>query len=444
MQVEQFYTNNITDFSHALILLSPAEKHEYKFSGQAFSGQLGSVAFSETDNITNVYIGKGEASDADAIAHAMSKLPVGNYKIIAPLSTDAYTMWSLAQYTFDKYKPAKSAPKILCVEKEALNHALITARAVFLIRDLINTPANDLCPKALSVVVQELADTHGASWSESVGDDLLHENFPAIHAVGRASSSEPRLLSLIWGHEKHPAVTIVGKGVCFDSGGLDLKPAAMMRLMKKDMGGAAQAIGLAQWIMAMQLPIRLELLIPAVENAVGGSAYRPGDVLIMRNGLSVEIDNTDAEGRLIMADALSYACEKKPDLLVDFSTLTGAARVAVGTEISAVFSPNDDVVADIIACGNDVRDPIWRMPLYAGYLRLLDSNIADLSNSSPSQYAGAITAALFLQHFIKKDVPWVHFDVMAWNVTNRPGKPEGGEAMGMLAMAEYLIKRYKV
>jgi leucyl aminopeptidase len=444
MNAEQFYKNKIKDFSHMLHLLAPQDltSQHAALSGQGFLGELGNVAFTYENNITQVYIGAGVATADQAIAYAMSKLPAGCYTVATELSYDALLMWSVAQYGFDRYKPSKIALRVLCTTHADLNNVLITASSIFLIRDLINTPTNDMCPKALADVVADLAQTYNANWGESVGDDLLNENFPAIHAVGRASASEPRLLSLTWGHEKHPCVALVGKGVCFDSGGLDLKTASTMRLMKKDMGGAAQAIGLAKWIMAMQLPIRLELLIPAVENSVDGLAYRPGDVLIMRNGLSVEIDNTDAEGRLVLADALVYACEKKPDLIIDFATLTGAARVAVGTEISAAFSNNDDIIEKIIQCGEKVQDPIWRMPLYAGYARLLDSTIADMVNSSPLSYAGAITAALFLQRFVEEGIPWVHFDVMAWNLSSRPGKPEGGEAMAMLAVAQYLIQRY--
>ena len=445
MDVGNFYQHNVNDFSHNLVLLSPSDlvNQAIDFSVYDFTGLLGNVALISVDGITTAYIGKGIESDAQAIANAMSKLPVGTYNVLgASLSSDAMLMWSLAQYAFDRYKPAKIKPRLLCVNVKEIKEVIITARAIFLIRDLINTPANDLCPKALSEVVAELAQEHNATWNESVGDSLLTENFPAIHAVGRASASAPRLLSLFWGDEKHPKITLIGKGVCFDSGGLDLKPAAMMRLMKKDMGGAAQVIGLAQWIMSMNLAIRLELLIPAVENSVDAEAYRPGDVIIMRNGLSVEIDNTDAEGRLILADALTLACESHPDLIIDFSTLTGAARVAVGTEISAVFGTADEVIKDLIECGEKVQDPLWRMPLYAGYARLLESNIADLVNSSPLPYAGAITAALFLQRFVDANIPWVHFDIMAWNINNRPGKPEGGEAMGMLAVATYLKQRY--
>jgi leucyl aminopeptidase len=249
-------------------------------------------------------------------------------------------------------------------------------------------------------------------------------------------------LSLTWGNEQHPRITLVGKGVCFDSGGLDIKSASGMRLMKKDMGGAAHAIGLAQWIMASGLPIRLHLLVPAVENSVGPDAFRPGDILTMRNGLTVEIHNTDAEGRLILADALVKACEEQPELLIDFATLTGAARVSVGTELSALFTNKDQLAEQLMEASQHAADPIWRLPLFAAYEELLRSSCADLANATDHPYAGAITAALFLQRFIKPSIPWMHFDIMAWNLSSKPGKPEGGEAMGLHAVAYYLLKAY--
>ena len=275
-----------------------------------------------------------------------------------------------------------------------------------------------------------------------MGDDLLKANFPAIHMVGRAAENSPRLLSLSWGDANHPRVTLIGKGVCFDSGGLDIKPSAGMRLMKKDMGGAAHVLGLAMWIMANQLPIRLEVLIPAVENSIGPNAFKPGDILTMRNGLTVEIDNTDAEGRLILADVLVKAEEARPELIIDFATLTGAARVAVGTEMAAMFTNDEGLALSLTEASREVADPLWRLPLFAPYETMLDSNVADLANASASSYAGAITAALFLQRFISPATSWVHFDIMAWNVSSKPGKPEGGEAMGIRAIAHYLQKKY--
>ncbi|HLF32393.1 MAG TPA: leucyl aminopeptidase family protein, partial [Xanthomonadales bacterium] len=274
------------------------------------------------------------------------------------------------------------------------------------------------------------------------GDELLSENFPAIHAVGRASASQPRLVELSWGDANAPLLALVGKGVCFDSGGLDLKNASGMALMKKDMGGAAHALALARLVMARELPVRLLLLIPAVENSVSGNAYRPGDVIATRKGLSVEIGNTDAEGRVVLADALAYACEHQPDLLIDFATLTGAARVALGPDLPALFSNVLGLAQAILQAGEASEDPLWMMPLYQPYVEQLKSPIADLNNSSKSSYGGCITAALFLQHFVKTSTPWVHIDTFAWNQSGRAGRPEGGEALGLRAMFSYLTSRY--
>ena len=412
---------------------------------QQFKGDLGQlVRVSDSEGKTSkYYVGAGEGfSDALAIATAACVLPVGVYVVQTPVSKAALVAWSLAQYQFDRYKTLDLAPKQLVVSEDELADVLIEANAIYLVRDLINTPANDLGPKELGDVVEKMAVDHGAECEQWVGDDLLKNNFPAIYAVGRASAAPPRLLSLCWGDKSHPHVTLVGKGVCFDSGGLDLKPASGMRLMKKDMGGAAQALGLAQWLMAKRVPIYLQVLIPAVENVVDAQAYRPGDVLTMRNGLTVEIHNTDAEGRLVLADALVKACEEKPELIIDFATLTGAARVAVGTDLAALFTNDDALARDLDEAALKVNDPMWRLPLFQGYGELFGSKIADFSNASESAYGGAITAALFLQRFIAADVPWAHFDIMAWNMSSKPGKPEGGEAMAIRAVAEYLCGRY--
>jgi leucyl aminopeptidase len=411
---------------------------------QQFNGGLGELCFiSNPDGALNkVWVGIGLKNEATALTHAVNRLPEGRYTTTTPLSTQALLSWSLAQYKFDRYKKNPTAPKILSLTETDFQITVAEAEAIFLVRDLINTPTNDMGPAEMADVLENLANQHHATFKQWVGEELLEHQFPAIHAVGRASSNLPRLLSLTYGTETNPKITLVGKGVCFDSGGLDLKPSAHMRLMKKDMGGAAQVIGLAALLMARQLPIRLQVLIPAVENSVGSNAYRPGDILTMRNGLTVEIDNTDAEGRLVIADALVKACEDAPELLIDFTTLTGAARVAVGTEISALFTNDDALAAALMKTSTATADPIWRLPLYEDYESLFESSIADLSNSSSSAYAGAITAALFLQHFVTKGTPWAHFDVMAWNVRNKPGRPEGGEAMGLRAVAAYLIERY--
>ena len=274
------------------------------------------------------------------------------------------------------------------------------------------------------------------------GEDLLNENFPAIYAVGRASHREPRLLKMEWGQADHPQLVLCGKGVCFDTGGLDLKPAAGMRLMKKDMGGAAHVLALARLIIQAQLPVSLMVLVPAVENAVSANAYRPGDVIATRKGLSVEIGNTDAEGRVVLADALAYACEQEPELVIDFATLTGAARVALGTDLPPVFSNNLSIANDIVEAGEHEEDPLWLMPLYQPYRELLKSNIADLNNMGKTSYGGCITAALFLEYFVTGQTDWVHIDTFAWNLAARPGRPEGGEALGLRAVFRYLQQRY--
>ena len=282
-------------------------------------------------------------------------------------------------------------------------------------------------------IAMALYERFGAEFDEWVGDELLAQNFPAIHAVGRAATRAPRLLELNWGNPKHPRLAIVGKGVCFDSGGLDIKTADGMRLMKKDMGGAAHAIALARLVMQRKLPYRLQLLVPAVENAIAGNAFRPGDVIRTRAGHTIEIGNTDAEGRVILCDALAYAAEDKPRTLIDFATLTGAARVALGPELPALFANDEKLAAKLIEASAAVEDPLWRMPLWRGYRRLFDSDIADFNNAGKGGFAGAITAALFLDHFVPDSLAWAHFDTYAWNDISRPGRPLGGEAQGLRA-----------
>ena len=425
-----------------LTAFSAAERNA--LVAQQFNGSYGQcVVISDEHGFPcKVIVGAFEGNRGLALASVVSRIPAGLYATHDALTLSEALLWALAQYNFDRYKENKILPRVLVVEADRLPAVLCQADAVFLVRDLINTPTNDLGPTQMAQVVESLARAHGATFSQWVGDELIRDNFPAIHAVGRAAHDAPRLLSLTWGEEAHPRVTLVGKGVCFDSGGLDIKPASGMRLMKKDMGGAAQVIGLAQWIMTSKLPIRLQVLIPAVENAIGSDAFRPGDVLTMRNGLTVEVDNTDAEGRLVLADALVKACEDNPDVLIDFATLTGAARVAVGTDISAMFTNDDALAQGISASATQMNDAVWRMPLFSDYADILNSSIADLANSSASPYAGAITAALFLQRFVKAPCVWAHFDIMAWNVGNKPGKPEGGEAMGILAVGHYLMQRF--
>ena len=307
---------------------------------------------------------------------------------------------------------------------------------------LVNTPTEDMGPAELDGEVRELAGRHGASYREWVGDELIAGNFPTIHAVGRASHRAPRLAELTYGVEDAPHLVLIGKGVCFDTGGLDIKPADGMRWMKKDMGGAAHAIALAELVLHAKLPVRLTLLVPAVENAISGNAYRPGEVIRTRAGLSVEVDNTDAEGRLVLCDALAYAAEQKPDLILDFATLTGAARVALGPELPALFANRDDVAEALLAAARETRDPLWRLPLWRPYLAMLDSTIADLTNAGASRHAGAITAALYLERFVSEALAWCHLDVYSWNDSERPGRPRGGEAQGLRAYFAFLKTHY--
>jgi leucyl aminopeptidase len=350
-----------------------------------------------------------------------------------PAASTAALGWTLGTYAFQRYRKSPQSFANLVWPKGAGRAAVLaTAEAVFLVRDLINTPASDMGPEELAKAAANLARHHKAKCSVTVGDDLLKKNYPAVHAVGRASARAPRLIDLRWGTSGR-RITLVGKGVCFDTGGLDLKPSAGMKLMKKDMGGAAHVLGLAHMIMAMRLPVRLRVLIPAVENSVSGNAMRPLDVLSTRKGLTVEVGNTDAEGRLILADALYEADGEDPDLIVDFATLTGAARVALGPSLPALFC-NDDTTADAMLRHSQAQgDPVWRLPLHQPYRPNLESKVADLNNISSDSFAGAIIAALFMAEFVRPTTPWMHLDVLAWNVKGVPGRPEGGEAMGMRA-----------
>ncbi|CAM2888239.1 aminopeptidase [Legionella steigerwaltii] len=418
-------------------------EHNY-FGQMQFTGTIGDCClFYNNDGLLEkAYVGTGDENQVLAMAHAAQLLPANTYQVQDTCSQEAALYWGLAQYRFEKFKENTAPPRVLVVEPQVFNDLLLLTQTHFLVRDLINEPASDLGPKELADAVETLAHTYGAKFEQWIGNELLRDNFPAIHAVGRAAQSEPRLLSLTWGDEKNPRVALVGKGVCYDTGGLNIKSAYGMRIMKKDMGGAAHVIGLAQWIMARNLPVRLHLLIPAVENATGPNAYRPGDILVMRNDLTVEVDNTDAEGRLILADALVKACEEHPDLLIDFATLTSSARVSVGTEMSAFFTNNESLASGIIDASHKAADPVWQLPLYAPYEKFLRSSIADMTNCSDYPYAGAIIAALFLQRYITKTTPWLHFDIMAWSEQSKPGKPEGGEVMGLRTVMEYLLRVY--
>jgi len=351
--------------------------------------------------------------------------------------------WGLACYQFERYrKPSKEMPSLVLDDDIAVDAEQLLA-AQLLVRDLINTPTEDLGPAQLEQAMGEQADQFGALMTVVQGENLLSENFPAIHAVGRASTREPRLLKMEWGDQSKPLLALCGKGVCFDTGGLNLKAGTGMALMKKDMGGAAHVLALARLIMQVQLPVRLLVLIPAVENSVSGNAYRPGDVIPTRKGLHIEIGNTDAEGRVVLADALAYACEFEPDLVMDFATLTGAARVALGADLPPVFSNDVSIAYDITAQGDEEEDPLWVMPLYQPYRELLKTPIADLNNASKTPMGGCITAALFLEYFVTDQTDWVHIDTFGWNPTARPGRPLGGEALGLRAVFAYLKNRYQ-
>jgi leucyl aminopeptidase len=386
----------------------------------------------------------GDPLDPYAYAHAPFQLPARAWRLADELEAGARAAlalgWGLGAYRFDRYKTPTRKPAVLVDGIAAATRDVLAA--CLLARDLVNTPTQDMGPAELEQVVRALGEAHGAEVESIRGEALLEKNFPAIHAVGRASHRAPRLLVLRWGDAKAPQVTLVGKGVCFDTGGLDLKPADGMRWMKKDMGGAAHAIALAGLVMARGLPVRLTLLVPAVENAVGPDAFRPGEVLATRSGASVEVDNTDAEGRLVLCDALTFAGEQRPDLLLDFATLTGAARIALGPDLPALYA-NDDALADEwLQAGQAARDPLWRMPLWRPYLRYLTSGIADIANSGPTKMAGSITAALFLERFIPANQKWAHLDVYAWNDADRPGRPAGGEAQGLRAAWAMLAARF--
>ena len=415
-----------------------------------FSARPGSTCLvpGRRGKLASVLVGVGAGDDPWALAGVPDAVPAGPYHLDLKWSSRrlerAALGWALAAYRFERYKKATPPAALLFPgSAAAADSARVLARAVARVRDLINTPACDMMPKDLAAAMSELANTHGADLRVVTGEALLDEGYPAIHAVGRASAHRPRLIDLTWGDSHAPRLTLVGKGVCFDSGGLDIKPASGMRLMKKDMGGAAHAIGLADLVMSTALPVRLRLLVPAVENAIAGNAYRPGDVISTRKGLTVEVDNTDAEGRIVLSDALADGAADGPDLMVDFATLTGAARIALGTELPAMFS-NDEIVAGGIAdAGHDVHDEVWRMPLHAPYRELIESRVADIMNGSGQPYGGAITAALFLQEFVPHEIPWVHFDIMAWTTRAKPARPVGGEAMALRAVFEFLERRYR-
>ncbi len=375
------------------------------------------------------------------------RLPKGSWHLANSVKEPdlAALAFLLGGYKFDRYA-SKDDVDVTLALPDGADKADVKrlAKAVTLARDLINTPTNDMGPEALEAAVRKLGEEHKASVSVIKGDALLKKNFPMIHAVGRAGSEEPRLIDLEWGKKDAPRVTLVGKGVCFDTGGLDIKPSSSMLLMKKDMGGAANVLALASLIMDAKLPIRLRVLIPAVENSISANAFRPGDVLTSRKGLTVEIGNTDAEGRLVLADALALADDEEPEILIDMATLTGAARVALGPDLPPFYSDDDAFAFDVARAADAVADPLWRMPLWQPYDAKLSSRIADMNNVTSDGFAGSITAALFLQRFVGKAKVWAHFDIFGWNPVEKPHAPIGGEAQGIRALYHLLRQRYPV
>ncbi len=390
----------------------------------------------------------GDVADPFALADLATRLPEASLwqttGLPAPLANTLVLGWAMGAYRFDRFRSKPDAAPARLVWPEAADRAEMgaTIQAIALVRDLVNRPANDLGPAELAEAAIAVAETFGARHSVIVGDDLLAQNYPAIYAVGHGSDRAPRLVEFTWGDENAPRVTLVGKGVVFDTGGYDLKPSSNMLLMKKDMGGAAHALGLAHMIMAAGLPVRLRVLLPIVENMVSGRAFRPMDVVKTRKGLTIEIGNTDAEGRVILADGLAEGSADTPALLLDFATLTGAARVAVGADLPALFSNDDALAAELLAAGEACFDPMWRLPLHKGYEKLIRGKVADITNSPASGFGGAITAALFLQRFVGPGIPWAHFDLFAWNASTTPGRPEGGEAFALRALFRVIAARF--
>ena len=426
---------------HSETLRRMAAAHDF----QAQNGRI--LLVPATDGaIERVLFGAGDKANVNVIGALAQHLPAGDYRIaFAPRElngTAAAIAWGLGAYVFDRYKKRKRpAPLLAPPEGADMAEAARIVEASWLARDLVNTPTNDMGPDALQAAAETVANENGAEIEIIAGDALLAQNYPLIHAVGRAAAQAPRLVHISWGDPNAPRVALVGKGVTFDTGGLDIKPSAGMRMMKKDMGGAAHALALGQLIMQSKLNVRLEVFLAIVENAISADAFRPGDVIPSRKGLTVEIDNTDAEGRLILADALARACEDKPALLLDFATLTGAARTALGPDIPPFYTGDDALAADYAAAAVETADPLWRMPLWDAYEGDMDSPIADLKNTGDGAMAGSIYGALFLRRFVT--VPaWVHFDIFAWAPKEKPSRPQGAEAQALRASFRVVKDRF--
>ena len=416
-------------------------------AAQDFKAQSGRILLLPGDSgLAGAVLGLGANDDLMIYGAAAEKLPAGAYRIAGtPGAPGLFPAlgFALGSYSYTEFKPSKRKPgPRLLVDKAHYAEAARLAEGICLARDLVNAPSNVMGPAELEAAARRVADVHGAAVRTVTGDDLLAGNYPMIHAVGRASVRAPRLIDITWGDAGAPKITLVGKGVCFDSGGLDIKSAAGMLMMKKDMGGAAAMLGLAHMIMDAKLPVRLRVFIPAVENAIGGDAYRPGDVLTSRKGLTVEIGNTDAEGRLVLADALAEADDESPELLVCMATLTGAARVATGFELPPVYTHDEKLAADLATVALSEQDPMWRMPLWKNYDSWIDGKVADITNSADSAYAGSITAALFLNRFVTQTKSFAHFDVAAWTDKPRPGKPAGADAHCIRALHRLLQNRF--
>jgi leucyl aminopeptidase len=421
----------------------PAESRKWAVV-QGFKGSPGtSLQVPKSDGTLGVvFMGSNANADGFSLVRVARQLPAGTYTLQDEVSLFELA-WCLEAYGFDRYKPSpRQVPRLVCPSHVDYEAVISQANATYLVRDLINTPANDLGPAELEAAARKVAASHGVKITV-VSGQVLERDFPMVHEVGKASPRPPRLIDFSWGKSKAPKVTLVGKGICFDTGGLDIKPASGMALMKKDMGGAANVLGLAQMIMDAKLNVRLRVIIAAAENSISGNAFRPGDILKSRKGLSIEIGNTDAEGRLVLGDALSLADEQSPDLLIDMATLTGAARVALGPDLPPFYTTDESLALGIARHSTQQKDPLWRLPFWEPYYALFESSVADMNNSSDSGFAGSITAALFLKRFVEKAKSYVHLDIYGWTPTARPGFPKGGEAQGIRALFALIADRYK-
>ena len=426
-------------------LATQSERVRVAVAAQDFKAAPDSIAILPGDGPADWFIVAGVAEGPLgpwALATPAEKLPAGRFALAGELG-QAGLGWCLAQHRFGRYRrlETKGARVLTTTSLGAISAAASEAEAVALVRDLVDTPASDLGPAELAKAVIDALGSQ-AEVRVTTGEALIDQNFPALHAVGRAAAQAPRLIEAVWGDAAHPVVAIIGKGITFDSGGLNIKPGGSMALMKKDMGGAAHALALAKLVIQANLRVRLHLIIPAAENAIAGNAMRPGDIIGTRAGKTVEITNTDAEGRLVLCDAIALAAEKNPMLIIDFATLTGAARVALGPQLPALFANDDALASELVAAGAQVGDPVWRLPLWAPYHDMLKSSLADMVNSADGGFAGAITAALFLEKFVPTGVPWAHFDTFGWNNASSPGRPKGGEALALRASWAMLRSRF--